>query len=150
MESNKFYNKISEYINNINKEELVDFVNNIIRKIPESKFEEILYIINGEKSNINEIEINQRIEKYKKFLKKLDENLKNKVIKWLEELIEKRVDAIMEGNYRKLYYKVALLVVFYGEILESQNLKSKKDYIKYFENKYSRRSAFKSELRELL
>ncbi len=81
---------------------------------------------------------------------KLDENVKIKVIKWLKELIEKRVEAIMDGNYRKSYYKVALLIVAYGEMILSQNLGTKEEYIKYYMNKYSRRSAFKSELNELL
>ncbi len=81
---------------------------------------------------------------------KLDETIKIKVIKWLNKLIEKRVEAIMEGNYRKSYYKAALLVVAYGEMILSQNLGTKEECIKYYMNKYSRRSAFKSELNELL
>ena len=81
---------------------------------------------------------------------KLDENIKIKVRKWLNELIEKRVEAIMDGNYRKAYYKAALLVVAYGEMMLSQNLGTKEEYIKYYMNKYSRRSAFKSELEEMI
>ena len=81
---------------------------------------------------------------------KLDENIKVKVIKWLNIIIEKRVEAIMDGNYRKAYYKAALLIVAYGEMMLSQNLGTKEEYIKYYMNKYSRRSAFKSELNELL
>lgn len=81
---------------------------------------------------------------------KIDESLKIKIIKWLKMLIEKRVEAIMEGNYRKSYYKVALLVVAYGEMISSQNLGTKEEYIKYFTDKYSRRSAFKSEINELI
>ena len=81
---------------------------------------------------------------------KLDENIKVKVIKWLNIIIEKRVEAIMDGNYRKAYYKAALLIVAYGEMILSQNLGTKEEYIKYYMNKYSRRSSFKSELNELL
>ena len=81
---------------------------------------------------------------------KIDEVLKTKVIKWLKSLIEKRVDAIMEGNYRKSYYKAALVVVAYAEMISSQNIETKEEYIRYFTNKYSRRSAFKGELSELL
>ena len=80
---------------------------------------------------------------------KVDENIKIKVIKWLNSLIEKRVAAIMKGNYRKAYYKAALLVVAYGEMVASQNIAPKEEYVKYFANKYSRRSAFKRELDEL-
>ena len=81
---------------------------------------------------------------------KIDENIKNKAIKWLEGLIENRVEAIMEGNYRKSYNKAALLIVAYGEMISSQNVETKEEYIKYYINKYSRRSAFKSELNELI
>lgn len=81
---------------------------------------------------------------------KIDEGIKTKVIKWLKVLIENRVEAIMEGNYRKSYYKAALLVVAYGEMILSQNIGTKEEYIKYFTNKYSRRSAFKGELNELI
>lgn len=56
----------------------------------------------------------------------------------------------MEGNYRKSYYKAALLIVSCGEMISSQNLGTKEEYIKYYTNKYSRRSAFKSELNELI
>lgn len=38
----------------------------------------------------------------------------------------------MEGNYRKSYYKAALLVVAYGEMILSQNIGTKEEYIKYF------------------
>ncbi len=51
MESKEFYRKIDEYIKTIKKEEIINFVNNIIRKIPESKFEEILCIINNNNNN---------------------------------------------------------------------------------------------------
>ena len=55
----------------------------------------------------------------------------------------------MDGKYRKSYYKAALVVVAYGEMISSQNMGTKEEYIKYFTNKYSRRSAFKGELNEL-
>ena len=35
MESKEFYRKVNEYIKEIKKKEIVDFVNNILRKIPE-------------------------------------------------------------------------------------------------------------------
>lgn len=81
---------------------------------------------------------------------RIDEKIKNKAIKWLQVLIENRVEAILEGNYRKSYNKVALLIVAYGEMISSQNLETKEEYIRYYINKYSRRSAFKSELKELI
>lgn len=79
---------------------------------------------------------------------KLDKALKDNVIKWLDTLIENRVEAIMAGNYRKSYDKAALLVVGYAEMLDSQGLGTKEDTIKLYINKYSRRSAFRAELNE--
>lgn len=106
----------------------------------------------GYSNNDNSLLGNNIDEIWKKWKSsfKIDEVLKTKVIKWLKVLIEKRVDAIMEGNYRKSYYKAALLVVAYGEMISSQNKDNKEEYINYFTNKYSRRSAFKGELSELL
>ena len=80
---------------------------------------------------------------------KIDEKIKSKVIKWLEVLIENRIEAILQGNYRKSYNKVALLIVAYGEMIASQNLGTKEEYIRYYMNKYARRSAFRRELNEL-
>ena len=36
---------------------------------------------------------------------KIEEGLKNKVIKWLNELIESRVDNIIKENYKNCYDK---------------------------------------------
>lgn len=80
----------------------------------------------------------------------IDENIKKKVIKWLEVVIENRVEAILGGNYRKSYNKAALLIVAYGEMISSQNLETKEEYTRYYINKYARRSAFKREIKELL
>lgn len=77
---------------------------------------------------------------------KLDENIKEKIIKWLDKTIEKRTEAIMDGNYRKSYYKVAMLIVAYDEMLASQNPEEKGNYIERYISKYSRRPAFKNEI----
>jgi len=68
----------------------------------------------------------------------------------LEKVVEDRVASIMEGNYRKSYYKAALLVVGYGEILESQELGNKEEYINYYMAKYPRRSVFRAKIKELM
>lgn len=60
-------------------------------------------------------------------------------------MIEKRVDGIINGNYRKSYYKVAILVVALDEMLTSQKQISKGECISFYQKKYSRRSAFKQE-----
>ena len=81
---------------------------------------------------------------------KIEEKLKNKVLKWLENIIYARVEAILKGNYRKSYYKIATLIVFYAEMKQSQGIESKKDVISDFINKYPRRTALKREIEELL
>lgn len=46
MRSKEFYSEFNEKIKNLDLEELTDIINNIIRKIPESKYDEILNIFN--------------------------------------------------------------------------------------------------------
>ena len=80
----------------------------------------------------------------------VDKSIKANVIKWLHTIIEKRVDDIMKGNYRTSYYKAALIVVAFGEMLSSQKLYTRNNYINYYIEKYPRRSAFRRELNELI
>ena len=70
MECKEFYKKVNKYIKEMKKEELTDFINNILRKIPESKFEEILCMINMDHTYLSDIEIKNRINKYKEKFKK--------------------------------------------------------------------------------
>lgn len=79
----------------------------------------------------------------------VDGAIRTKVVEWLDKLIENRIDAIMNGNFRNAYDRAALLVVAYDEMMASQKLISKGEYIKCFTNKYSRRSSFKREINEL-
>lgn len=46
MRSNEFYNKFNKNIEGMNLEQLKDIIMNVIRKIPETKYEEILDIFN--------------------------------------------------------------------------------------------------------
>lgn len=71
---------------------------------------------------------------------------KDKYLTWLEEVIDKRVTAIVEGNHRKSYYKAAKLVVALGEVMEANGITTKESFIEKYRKKYSRRPAFKSEL----
>lgn len=73
MDSKEFYKKVNKYIKEVEKEELVDFVDNVIRKIPESKFEEILCMINIDNTDLNDIEINNMINTYKEKFKEIEE-----------------------------------------------------------------------------
>lgn len=80
----------------------------------------------------------------------VDKSIKTDVIKWLHKIIEKRVDAIMKGNYRTSYYKVALIVVAFEEMLSSQKLCTRNNYINYYIEKYPRRIAFRRKINELI
>ena len=46
MRSDEFYNKFNKNIEGMNLEQLKDIIMNVIRKIPETKYEEILDIFN--------------------------------------------------------------------------------------------------------
>ena len=47
VQNKEFYEKTKQYIESLTKDELINFINNIIRKIPQSKFEEVLFLINS-------------------------------------------------------------------------------------------------------
>jgi len=116
-------------------------------KLLTSVFQEIDY--NEDENGLFENDIRKIWITWKKQFK-LETETREKAMKWLNKVIENRVDVIMEGNYRKSYYKVALIIVGYGEILENQHKGAKEEYINYYKKKYSRRSAFRYELDELI
>ena len=105
------------------------------------------------KSAFSSLEIAEHLEFLEKDYAKVFENWKNsiktilqeKYITWIDQMIEKRVDGVINGNYRKSYYKVAILVVALDEMLTSQKQISKGECISFYQKKYSRRSAFKQE-----
>ena len=75
---------------------------------------------------------------------------KNKYIDWLKDIIDKRVDAIVSNGHRKSYFKAAILVVALNEVLESNDIQNKDDFINYYYKKYSRHSAFRRELNKYM
>ena len=75
---------------------------------------------------------------------------KNKYIDWLKDIIDKRVDAIVSNGHRKSYFKAAILVVALNEVLESNDIQNKDDFINYYYEKYSRHSAFRRELNKYM
>lgn len=77
-------------------------------------------------------------------------NNKEKYINWLIKIIDKRVDAIVNNGYRKSYFKVAILVVGLGEVLESNNMQKKEEFVNIYHKKYVRRSSFRKELNKYI
>ncbi len=76
----------------------------------------------------------------------ISDKLKQDYITWLEEIVAKRVDAIVSGKYRGSYHKAAFLVCILDECLENLNIKSKGEIIAFYEKKYLRYIAFKKEI----
>ena len=87
---------------------------------------------------------------FEKWKKQFKIDNKEKYINWLKEIINKRVDAIISNNHRKSYFKAAILVVALAEVLESNNIQSKESFVEQYHNKYSRRVAFRNELKEYI
>ena len=50
----------------------------------------------------------------------------NSYVKWLESVIDKRIDGIVGGKYRDKYNDVALLAGALGEVKESLGVKMAK------------------------
>lgn len=79
-----------------------------------------------------------------------DSNI-DELLGWLENHLIKRAEAVVGGGYRHSYYKVAELVVFYGEMLESYDkFESRGETIEKFRKLHYRKSAFKQELYNLM
>lgn len=76
----------------------------------------------------------------------VDINNVKKYIDWLIDIIDKRVEGILNGKYRNSYFKAARLIVALSEVLEANNIISKDEYIKEYHQKYSRHSSFRAEL----
>lgn len=81
----------------------------------------------------------------------MSEDEASSYIKWLESLINKRVDAIVSGQHRKSYGKAALLTAALGEVKESMGIQSaKRIIIDNYLKKYPRHTAFRGELKEYM
>lgn len=69
-------------------------------------------------------------------------------LNWMEKLVKKRVDGIMEGNHRKYYAECAAYIAALGEIFESRGaFNGKQNLMLKYKQCYSRRRAFHEELR---
>ncbi len=76
------------------------------------------------------------------------EEEKNQYLPWVEKLVLKRVNGIMEGNRRKYYDECAGYIAALGEVIESRGENGGKQRVmKEYKALYSRRTAFHKELR---
>lgn len=75
----------------------------------------------------------------------------NAHLEWLEQVIDKRIDGIIGGKYRRKYKDVALLAAALGEVKESLGMDgAKKAIINRYLKKYPRHSSFKASLNEYI
>ncbi|MCI8378287.1 MAG: hypothetical protein HFH72_07165 [Lachnospiraceae bacterium] len=73
---------------------------------------------------------------------------KEEYLRWIENLIIKRVEGIMEENRRNYYYECAAYIAALGEVCESRGeAGGKQRVLSEYKSKYSRRRAFHRELK---
>lgn len=87
---------------------------------------------------------------FEKWKRQFEISNREKYIEWLKNIIDKRVDDIVSNNHRKSYFKAAILVVALSEVLESNKIQNKNEFINLYHNKYSRRSLFRNELNKYM
>lgn len=81
-----------------------------------------------------------------KKLVKINPEDERKYLDWIDQMVSKRVDAVVGGGFRHSYYKAALLLENYGELLESRGVQNgRKNTIEFYIKKYPRKRAFKEE-----
>lgn len=78
-------------------------------------------------------------------------SLENEMIAWLDDVISKRVEALLERHFRNAYYRGVELLLAYGEVLESRDIAgARAGTAKKYRAKYSRFRRFVQELKERL
>lgn len=110
---------------------------------------------------IGDIEYGMRgeyIEKYRKVIAfiikryiKLDQEQEDFYLKWCQDEIGRRVDAIVSNQHRGSYHKAAGLLAAMAEVLANREEKQEgMDFIERYRNKYPKHNAFKSEVTQAL
>ena len=76
---------------------------------------------------------------------------KNKYLHWLEEIIDKRTNAIVGGQFRNHYAGVALLISALGEVKESMGYQGARQEIKAkYKKMFPRHSSFNAAVNEYI
>ena len=79
----------------------------------------------------------------------ISETQRQDYLQWIEKLIKKRVNGIMEANKRNYYGECASYIAALGEVVESRGQQGAKQRILLdYKELYSRRRAFHEELRK--
>ena len=78
----------------------------------------------------------------------MEQELKERVIRKIEKLLEKRTAGIMDANRRNYYGECAAYIAALGEVKESLgDIGAKQRFMTSYKEKYSRRSAFRAEMK---
>lgn len=78
----------------------------------------------------------------------MESDIRDRAVKRITELLEKRTAGIMDANRRNYYGECAAYIAALGEVLESMgDMNAKQRLMTSYKDKYSRRSAFREELR---
>ena len=77
---------------------------------------------------------------------KIENSDRKKILDHIDNLMKKRVEAIMGANRRNYYGECAAYIAAIGEVKEKLGEKNAKQiYMSHYADMYTRRSAFKSE-----
>ena len=83
-----------------------------------------------------------------KSMVQMESAVKDRAVKRITTLLEKRTEGIMDANRRNYYGECAAYIAALGEVLESLGEKgAKQRLLTSYKDKYSRRSAFREEMR---
>lgn len=100
------------------------------------------------KQNANDCELLWKCFCQSKEQNPMPDEEQQRYLSWIEQLVKKRVDEIMEGNHRKYYGECAAYIAALGELLESRGtFNGKQNLMLEYKQLYSRRRAFHEELR---
>ena len=78
----------------------------------------------------------------------MEPDIRNCAVKRITALLEKRTEGIMDANRRNYYGECAAYIAALGEVRESLGeAGAKQRLMTSYKDKYSRRSAFREELR---
>ena len=80
----------------------------------------------------------------------IDDKIRKEILLLLKNIINERVEAIVGNSYRHSYFKAALLIVAYADIISVHDIEEGNKFIEYYKTKHSRKTAFRKELKELM
>lgn len=129
---------------------MIDIENTMSDDLGFKKDVELIFINKYSKDSIikekNKMILWSNIKKWKVEYSMSNEE-KNEYIIWIEDIINKRTQAIVSGQYRGKYGSVALLIAALGEVKETLGvIDEKASLIHKFTNMFPRHSAFRAEL----